>query len=143
MPTVSPCPTMGTQRYVASAGFVRCAHGMLCATGSLQCGRPRRSAQHLSGAKTSSDERDSPQSATDSSALRDDLNAYNIPQVGAGNTFLTDWLITEYASSVVAQHCSKSPISLSSVIWFVCIWSSSTSRFSDAACSLACSVTRT
>src|ERR1700723_640697 len=139
MPTVSPCPTMGTHRCAVAAGIFRCAQGMSWATASLQCGRPRRRAQHLSGAKTGSDERDSPQTATDSSALREDLNAYNIPHIGAGNSFLTDLAITEYASTVVAQHCSRSPISLSSVIWFVCIWSSSTSRFSDAAYSLACS----
>src|ERR1700722_7287596 len=143
IPRVSPCPTMGTQRWVAFAGSFKCAHEIPWLASPLQCGCPRRRAQHSSGAKTASEEHDSPQVATDSSALREDLNAYNIPEVGAENSFLTDSATTVYASSVVAQHCSKSPISLSSVIWLVCKRSSSNNRWSGAACSSACSAART
>src|SRR5207253_9268708 len=115
-PTTSLCAIIGTQSTATASGDAKWAHRIPSETGSLQCGRQRRTAQHACGAKADSEMCESPQNAVASTTFGAALNSNSIPEAASAKSFRQSRETTELASRVLEQHCSRPPISFSSDI---------------------------
>src|SRR5581483_2447693 len=97
-PTVSPGTLRGAQRVFASELSLTCRQPILPAGSPLQCGWPCCRLQHVSGANRGSEMLMSPQNVAASTALRDGLNRYSVPERASGNSFCKDCEMTVQAS---------------------------------------------
>src|SRR5260370_16837079 len=99
---------------------------------SFQNGCPRRSAQQASGANDCSETWLSPQCVTASSRFLDDLNMKSVPPLETTKSLFAICPTTAWASSLVPEHCNKSPISLSRVIYLLFSLNSTTSHLTPS-----------
>ena len=109
---------MGTHRYPVDRDGSTCPQTSPVPGASTRYARPRRRAQQRSGAKSWSVGVASPQETTTSTRFLDGPSTPRAPD-SEGKSLGVNAPMAAYASSVVRQLCSRSPISLSSAVWRV------------------------